>query len=100
MHDPQDIARIAKIIEANLYRLRSMRFALRRDEEPFVVLDNVAREIADELLLEQRPFTYQPSFVCPQCRARSFHPQDVENGYCGRCHDFTGRVLDAGNVQA
>lgn len=29
------------------------------------------------------------SFVCPACSAESFHPKDVEYGYCGRCHDFT-----------
>lgn len=32
----------------------------------------------------------QPSFVCPDCGARSHHPQDLLNGYCGRCHAFTG----------
>jgi hypothetical protein len=32
-----------------------------------------------------------PSFVCPACRSASSHPEDVRNGYCGHCHDFTGR---------
>lgn len=30
------------------------------------------------------------SFTCPRCGATSYHPKDVEFGYCGRCHDFTG----------
>lgn len=32
------------------------------------------------------------SFTCPRCGAASYHPQDVEHGYCARCHDFTGPV--------
>lgn len=34
--------------------------------------------------------TDQPSFTCPDCGATSHHPDDVANGYCGRCHAFTG----------
>lgn len=29
------------------------------------------------------------SFTCPRCGARSHHPDDVDQGYCGRCHDWT-----------
>lgn len=29
------------------------------------------------------------SFVCPVCRAESFHPMDIRHGYCGRCHRYT-----------
>lgn len=32
----------------------------------------------------------RPSFVCPECQAESWHPQDVAQGYCGRCHFWTG----------
>jgi ribosomal protein S27AE len=28
-------------------------------------------------------------FACPRCGAVSHHPQDVLEGYCGRCHDWT-----------
>lgn len=28
-------------------------------------------------------------FVCPACDARSANPDDLANGYCGRCHRFT-----------
>lgn len=30
------------------------------------------------------------SFSCPRCGAESHHPDDVENGYCGSCRDYTG----------
>lgn len=29
-----------------------------------------------------------PSFVCPQCRARSFNETDIQHRYCARCHVF------------
>lgn len=29
-------------------------------------------------------------FTCPRCGATSTHPDDYRNGYCGRCHDWTG----------
>lgn len=30
------------------------------------------------------------SITCPVCGMRSFHPMDVQEGYCGRCHAYTG----------
>jgi ribosomal protein S27AE len=27
---------------------------------------------------------------CPRCGAVSVHPKDIEEGYCARCHDWTG----------
>jgi len=35
------------------------------------------------------------SITCPYCGKTSHHPQDVENGYCGNCHDFTTDVNKA-----
>lgn len=32
--------------------------------------------------------TSSSSFICPDCRAESWNPHDVENGYCGVCHDW------------
>ncbi len=29
-------------------------------------------------------------FECPRCGIASAHPQDIEAGYCGACHDWTG----------
>lgn len=35
----------------------------------------------------------EKGFTCPKCFATSFNPNDLEEGYCGRCHEFTGRML-------
>lgn len=32
------------------------------------------------------------SITCPKCHRTSHHPQDVEQGYCGACHDWTTPV--------
>jgi hypothetical protein len=34
--------------------------------------------------------TGSPSFTCPRCGAVSHHPDDIREGYCGRCRDWTG----------
>lgn len=31
-----------------------------------------------------------PHFTCPRCGAVSYNRNDIEQGYCGRCHDWTG----------
>lgn len=31
-----------------------------------------------------------PSFTCPHCKRKSYHSRDVENCYCGACHEFFG----------
>ena len=31
------------------------------------------------------------SFTCPVCWRTSYNPNDEAEGYCGYCHDFTGR---------
>lgn len=31
----------------------------------------------------------RPHFTCPCCGTTSYHPDDVLEGYCGVCHDFT-----------
>lgn len=33
----------------------------------------------------------RPSITCRVCGATSHHPWDVAFGYCGACHDYTGR---------
>ncbi len=30
-----------------------------------------------------------PFFECPKCGAKSYNANDIANGYCGRCHEFT-----------
>lgn len=32
-------------------------------------------------------------FTCPRCGRSSHHPKDIEHGYCGACHDFTGHAV-------
>lgn len=46
--------------------------------------------------------TTQPSITCPRCQRTSHHPKDIEEGYCGNCHQFTsgqssllGRLITA-----
>lgn len=29
---------------------------------------------------------------CPRCHMRSYHPKDIEHGYCGNCHEFTTKA--------
>lgn len=31
-----------------------------------------------------------PSFTCPECRAVSYHPDDIRHRYCGACSRWTG----------
>jgi ribosomal protein L37E len=35
-----------------------------------------------------------PSFVCPLCKLRSYHPKDVEHRFCARC-GFVDDVIKA-----
>lgn len=35
---------------------------------------------------ERNPHAY---ITCPRCHMTSYHPNDVREGYCGNCHDWT-----------
>lgn len=35
------------------------------------------------------PPSFPPSFTCPKCNRTSYNPNDVAQGYCGACHDWT-----------
>jgi hypothetical protein len=42
-------------------------------------------------LIEQRPVTvtdYRQKYTCPVCHMTSYHPEDIRNHYCGKCHEF------------
>jgi len=39
---------------------------------------------------ERAAVSEPPSITCPRCGKTSHHPDDVREGYCGACHDFTG----------
>jgi len=30
-----------------------------------------------------------PNITCPVCGMTSYHPKDIEHGWCGKCHDYT-----------
>lgn len=34
--------------------------------------------------------TASPSITCPACGKTSYHPEDVRQRYCVRCHWWTG----------
>ena len=42
----------------------------------------------------ERPLTDEASlpahFTCPTCKRVSYNPNDLREGYCGACHEFTG----------
>jgi hypothetical protein len=37
-----------------------------------------------------------PSITCPVCGRTSWHPTDVEEGWCGACHGATGHPAPPG----
>lgn len=40
-----------------------------------------------------------PHITCPRCGRTSYNPNDVREGYCGNCHDWTApRDDDPGSV--
>jgi len=38
--------------------------------------------------------TKQPSITCPVCDMTSYNPNDVREGYCGNCNDYTSHRID------
>ena len=39
------------------------------------------------------------SITCPRCGMTSYNPNDIREGYCGNCHDWTALpVNEHGNV--
>lgn len=32
----------------------------------------------------------EQSFTCPVCGRKSYNANDIREGYCGNCHDWTG----------
>ena len=35
----------------------------------------------------------QPSITCPRCGMKSYNANDITEGYCGHCHDWTNPAL-------
>jgi len=38
------------------------------------------------------------SFTCSRCGRVSYHTEDLRQGYCGACHDFTGAAPAGGHT--
>lgn len=36
----------------------------------------------------QRKIEEEPSITCPKCGRTSYHPKDIEERYCGFCHEW------------
>ena len=43
---------------------------------------------SERMLWHPAPGARRPSITCPACGRVSYHPKDVEYGYCGACHIF------------
>lgn len=60
-------------------------------------MNSAAEQIAMRLwiaaYMARRPhratYTDLPHITCPICEMTSYHPKDIEYGYCGYCHAFT-----------
>jgi hypothetical protein len=72
--------------------------ALRPLAEAYLrAMDQASAELAafaravGEALTAPRGRAELPAFTCPRCGRTSHHPADLAHGYCGACHDFTGR---------
>jgi hypothetical protein len=50
-----------------------------RQERPGHIIELVRHDEGDAL------------FTCPRCGMTSAHPTDVQQGYCGNCHDWTAK---------
>jgi ribosomal protein L37E len=44
------------------------------------VIGSAGRHLAD-----------RESITCPRCGMTSYNPDDIDEGYCGNCHDWTSK---------
>jgi ribosomal protein S27AE len=50
-------------------------------------------DVAKLLKRQEQPKHSHPSITCPRCGATSYNANDILEGYCGRCHDWTTRKV-------
>lgn len=55
--------------------------------------DDSIREALWEDYITEGPGT-EFSITCPKCGMTTYDPDDIEEGYCGKCHDWTGVPRD------
>lgn len=54
-----------------------------------VELDDTHGRYPDAMGHDSDRDTERPSITCPKCGRTSWHPKDVEYGWCGACQAFT-----------
>ncbi len=62
------------------------------DLDPVAVALDVAAAVPHAGVIAQRIARDAGRFICPACGAASSSPEDLREGYCGRCHAFTGKL--------
>ena len=45
--------------------------------------------VCDDCGLTAEVEATEESITCPRCGMTSYNPNDVREGYCGNCHDWT-----------
>jgi len=65
--------------------------------QDFIVVCGFSIVICLLLLLDRwvqhrrKKMAEEPSITCPACQMTSYNANDIEQGYCGNCHEFTGK---------
>jgi ribosomal protein S27AE len=47
------------------------------------------QEEIDQILLRAADDIKENSITCPKCGMTSYNANDIREGYCGNCHDWT-----------
>jgi len=50
------------------------------------------QDVADQdaaKLVAKKAEAARPSITCPECHMRSYSPEDIKQGYCGKCKWWT-----------
>lgn len=63
------------------------------DAEPLVI---AVLQAASSALMAKREQDRRPHVMCPECGLVSYHPKDVEFGYCGHCNAYHADMRKAG----
>lgn len=51
--------------------------------------EGITREDVLHALLNPEHVDEPSGFTCPCCQRTSYHPDDISEGYCVACHDWT-----------